>query len=94
MANGVAINQSPYTWEGTDNRGNKLRGKTVAVNEAGVRAQLRKQGVVPVRISKEFALFKRSGKVTPYDIAIFSRQLATMLTAGIPLVQALGILSE
>jgi len=94
MANGVAINQSPYTWEGTDNRGNKLRGKTVAVNEAGVRAQLRKQGVVPVRISKEFALFKRSGKVTPYDIAIFSRQLATMLTAGIPLVQAFDIVAS
>jgi type IV pilus assembly protein PilC len=91
MANGVAINQSPFNWEGTDNRGNKIRGKTLAVSEAAVRAELRKQGVVPVKIRKESSLFKSSGKVTPYDIAIFSRQLATMLTAGIPLVQAFEI---
>ena len=91
MANGVAINQSPFNWEGTDNRGNKIRGKTVAVSEAAVRAELRKQGVVPVKIRKESSLFKSGGKVTPYDIAIFSRQLATMLTAGIPLVQAFEI---
>jgi type IV pilus assembly protein PilC len=91
MANDIAINQSPFTWEGTDTKGNKVRGKTVAASEAAVRAQLRKQGVVPVRISKEFTLFKSGGKVTPYDIAIFSRQLATMLGAGIPLVQAFEI---
>ena len=91
MANGIAINQSPFNWEGTDTRGNKVRGKTVAASEAAVRAELRKQGVVPVRIRKESTLFKSSGKVTPGDIAIFSRQLATMLTAGIPLVQAFEI---
>jgi type IV pilus assembly protein PilC len=91
MASGAAITQSPFTWVGTDTRGNKVTGKTVAVSEAAVRAQLRKQGVVPVRISKELTLFKKRGKVTAYDIAIFSRQLATMLTAGIPLVQAFEI---
>jgi type IV pilus assembly protein PilC len=91
MANGIAINQSPFNWEGTDTRGNKVRGKTMAASEAAVRAELRKQGVVPVKIRKESTLFKSSGKVTPYDIAIFSRQLATMLTAGIPLVQAFEI---
>jgi type IV pilus assembly protein PilC len=63
----------------------------VAASEAAVRAELRKQGVVPVKIRKESSLFKSGGKVTPYDIAIFSRQLATMLTAGIPLVQAFEI---
>ena len=94
MANSVAINQSPFTWEGTDTKGNKVRGKTLAASEAAVRSQLRKQGVVPVRISKEFTLFKSSGKVTPYDIAIFSRQLATMLGAGIPLVQAFEIVGS
>lgn len=94
MANSIAITQSPFTWEGTDTKGNKVRGKTVAANEAAVRAQLRKQGVVPVRISKEFTLFKSGGKVTPYDIAIFSRQLATMLGAGIPLVQAFEIVGS
>ncbi|MDP2322865.1 MAG: type II secretion system F family protein [Gammaproteobacteria bacterium] len=91
MANGIAITKSPFNWEGTDTRGNKVRGKTLAASEAAVRAELRKQGVVPVRIRKESTLFKSSGKVTPYDIAIFSRQLATMLTAGIPLVQAFEI---
>ncbi len=94
MANSIAITQSPFTWEGTDTKGNKVRGKTVAASEAAVRAQLRKQGVVPVRISKEFTLFKSGGKVTPYDIAIFSRQLATMLGAGIPLVQAFEIVGS
>ena len=94
MASGVAINHSPFLWEGTDTRGKKVHGKTVAANEAAVRAQLRKQGVVPVRIRKESSLFKRGGKVTPYDIAIFSRQLSTMLTAGIPLVQAFEIVGN
>ena len=94
MASGVAINHSPFLWEGTDTRGKKVRGKTVAASEAAVRAQLRKQGVVPVRIRKESSLFKRGGNVTPYDIAIFSRQLSTMLTAGIPLVQAFEIVGN
>ena len=91
MAAGVAINQVGFSWEGTDNRGNKVRGKTMASSEAAVRAVLRKQGVVPVRIRKESTLFKGGGKVTPGDIAIFSRQIATMLAAGIPLVQAFDI---
>lgn len=91
MATGVAINQVGFSWEGTDNRGNKVRGKTMASSEAAVRSVLRKQGVVPVRIRKESTLFKGGGKVTPGDIAIFSRQIATMLTAGIPLVQAFDI---
>ncbi len=94
MANGVAINQTPFRWEGTDTRGNKVRGKSIAANEAAVRAELRKQGVVPVRIRKELTLFRSQGTVTPYDIAIFSRQLATMLTAGIPLVQAFEIVGS
>ena len=94
MASSVAITQSPFTWEGTDTKGNKVRGKTLAASEAAVRSQLRKQGVVPVRISKERTFFKSSGKITPYDIAIFSRQLATMLGAGIPLVQAFEIVGN
>jgi type IV pilus assembly protein PilC len=91
MANGVAINQ-PFVWEGTDTRGNKVRGKSVAASEAAVRSELRKQGVVPIKIRKEMTLFSGGGKVTPYDIAIFSRQLATMLSAGIPLVQGFEII--
>jgi type IV pilus assembly protein PilC len=92
MASGIAIKQSPFNWEGTDSKGNRIKGKTIATNEAAVRAELRRQGVVPVRVRKESTLFKKRGKVQPADIAIFMRQLATMLSAGIPLVQAFEII--
>jgi type IV pilus assembly protein PilC len=91
MADSVALKQVSFLWEGTDSRGNRVRGKSVAATETAVRAELRKQGVVPVRIRKQSNLFKGSGKVTAGDIALFSRQLATMLQAGIPLVQAFEI---
>jgi type IV pilus assembly protein PilC len=94
MAASVAIKQFPFNWEGTDTRGKKIKGKTTAPNEAAVRSELRRQGVVPRRIRKESTLFKSSGRVTVADIAIFSRQLSTMLTAGIPLVQAFDIVGS
>ncbi len=82
----------PFVWEGTDRKGQKVKGKSMATNEAAVRADLRRQGVVPSRIKKESrGLFAKSSKVTPGDIAIFMRQLATMLAAGIPLVQSFEI---
>lgn len=93
MADGVALKQAAFLWEGTDSRGNRVRGKSVAATEAAVRAELRKQGVVPVKIRKQSNLFKGRGKVTPADIAIFSRQLATMLQSGIPLVQGFEIIA-
>ncbi|MEE8157227.1 MAG: type II secretion system F family protein [Gammaproteobacteria bacterium] len=88
----TAVKQIPFTWEGTDRRGNRIRGKSVAASEAAMRADLRRQGLVPVRVKKQTKLFSGGGKVTAADIAIFSRQLATMLTAGIPLVQAFEII--
>ena len=94
MAASVAIKQFPFNWEGTDTRGKKIKGKTTAPNEAAVRSELRRQGVVPRRIRKESTLFKSMGKVSVGDIAIFSRQLSTMLTAGIPLVQAFDIVGN
>ncbi|HXV40659.1 MAG TPA: type II secretion system F family protein [Steroidobacteraceae bacterium] len=81
----------PYNWEGKDKKGNKVRGRTLAVNENAVRAELRRQAIVPTRIRKQTSLFRSGGKISPEDIAIFSRQLATMLAAGIPLVQAFEI---
>jgi type IV pilus assembly protein PilC len=86
----AAVKQIPYQWEGKDRRGAMVKGKTVAASEAALRAELRRQGVVPNRIRKQSTLFKSEGK----DIAIFSRQLATMLTAGIPLVQAFEIVGN
>ncbi len=95
MANATAISNSPFLWEGTDRKGNKIKGKSMAADEAAVRADLRRQGVVPSRIRKQSSgLFKGKSKITPGDIAIFSRQLATMLAAGIPLVQAFEIVGN
>ena len=90
MATATA-NQFPFTWEGTDRTGKRVKGKVVATSEAAVRSELRRQGVVATRIRKQSMLFRKQGKVTPGDIAVFSRQLATMMTAGIPLVQSFDI---
>lgn len=95
MAETATIGNTPFLWEGTDRKGNKIKGKSMASDEAAVRADLRRQGVVPNRIRKQSAgLFKGTAKITPGDIAIFSRQLATMLGAGIPLVQAFEIVGS
>jgi len=85
----------PFVWEGTDRKGKKVKGKSMATNEAAVRADLRRQGVVPSRIKKQSkGMFGGGGTITPLDIAIFSRQLATMLSAGIPLVQSFEIVGS
>jgi len=92
MANTAAVSNTPFLWEGTDRNGKKIKGKSLANDEAQVRADLRRQGVVPTRIKKQSkGLFAGGGKITPGDISIFSRQLSTMLSAGIPLVQAFEI---
>jgi type IV pilus assembly protein PilC len=90
MATATAT-QAPFTWEGTDRTGKKVKGKVVSTSEAAVRTELRRQGVVPTRVRKQSMLFRKQGRVTAADIAIFSRQLATMMTAGIPLVQSFDI---
>ncbi len=91
----TALVKSPFLWEGTDRRGKKVKGKSMAQDEAAVRADLRRQGVVPTRIRKQRkSMFSGSHKITSGDIAIFSRQLATMLASGIPLVQAFEIVGN
>ncbi len=82
----------PFTWEGRDKKGKRVKGKSVAPDEPTLRAELRRQGIAPSRIRRQSTAFKSGGgKVKPEDIAVFSRQLATMLAAGIPLVQGLEI---
>src|ERR1700691_2954878 len=81
-----------FNWEGMDRKGQRIKGRAVAQNEQSLKADLRRQGVVATRIRKQSQAFKRGGKVRAEDIAIFSRQLATMLGAGIPLVQAFEII--
>ena len=95
MANAVVASNTPFLWEGTDRNGKKVKGKSLATDETSVRADLRRQGVVPTRIRKQSkGLFKGGGTITTGDIALFSRQLATMLAAGIPLVQAFEIVGN
>ncbi len=94
MAQSIAIKEFPFQWEGVDSNGKKVRGKSLAQSESAVRAELRRKGVVAQKVRKQSTLFQRQGKVTPGDIAIFSRQLATMLAAGIPLVQAFDIIGN
>ena len=95
MAETAVVSNTPFLWEGTDRNGKKIKGKSLANDEAAVRADLRRQGVVPTRIRKQRkSLFSGGGKITTGDIAIFSRQLATMLASGIPLVQAFEIVGN
>jgi type IV pilus assembly protein PilC len=83
----------PFAWEGRDKRGARIKGKSLAPDEQTLRAELRRQGVAPSRIRKQ-RQGRKGGKVNPGDIAVFSRQLSTMLAAGIPLVQAFEIVGN
>ncbi len=85
-----------FAWEGTDRKGKRVTGESRVANTAMVRAELRRQGINPVKIRKKAtALFtNRKKKITSQDIAIFSRQLSTMMGAGVPLVQAFDIVGR
>ena len=84
----------PFQWEGRDKRGTRVKGKSLAPDEAALRADLRRQGIAPSKIRKQSQAFSKGGKIKPQDIAVFSRQLATMLAAGIPMVQAFEIVGN
>src|SRR5689334_9101595 len=84
----------PFNWQGMDKKGNRVKGKSLAPDEATLRADLRRQGIAASRIKKQSQAFKSGGKVNAGDVAVFSRQLATMLAAGIPLVQAFEIVGN
>ena len=85
-----------FTWEGADKRGNRIKGETRAASIALVRAELRRQGIAPTKVKKKAApLFSaRKKPITASDIAIFSRQLSTMMSAGVPLVQSFDIVGR
>jgi type IV pilus assembly protein PilC len=84
-----------YTWVGTDKRGVTLKGEQQAKNINLVKAELRKQGINPKKIKKKAKpLFGAAGKtISAQDIAIFSRQMSTMMTSGVPLVQSFDIIA-
>jgi type IV pilus assembly protein PilC len=81
-----------FIWEGKDKRGNKVRGKALAANEQALRADLRRQGVAATRVKTQTRM--GGGKPQAQDIAVFARQLATMMSAGIPMVQAFEIIGN
>jgi type IV pilus assembly protein PilC len=94
MAQVISSQQHPFVWEGTDKKGKRIKGKMLAVSEAAVKADLRKQGVLAKKVRKEVQLFKNGKPVEAEDIALFARQLATMLQAGIPMVQCFDIIGN
>ncbi|UEX20274.1 type II secretion system F family protein [Stenotrophomonas sp. SI-NJAU-1] len=86
----------PFVWEGTDKRGIKMKGEQLAKNANLLRAELRRQGINPSQVKvKPKPLFGAAGKpVSPKDIAFFSRQMATMMKSGVPIVAALEIIGS
>jgi type IV pilus assembly protein PilC len=90
-----ALQQSVFKWEGTNKKGAKVKGELAGQSPALVKAQLRKQGINPTKVSKKGKdLFGGGKKIKPIDIALFTRQMATMMKAGVPLLQSFDIISE
>lgn len=89
------LKTSTFSWEGTDKKGAKIKGESSGQSPALVKAQLRKQGINPTKVRKKSAsLFSAGKKITPMDIALFARQMATMMKAGVPLLQSFEIIGE
>jgi len=84
-----------FVWEGKDRKGKKTQGETTGASTALVKAQLRKQGITANKVKKKSKpLFGGGKKVTPFDIALFTRQMATMMKAGVPLIQSFDIVTD
>ncbi len=85
-----------FTWEGIDRRGNRINGDLRAPSVALARAELRRQGVNPTKVRKQAQPLFGGGKrkITSQDLTVFTRQLATMMVAGVPLVQAFDIIGR
>ena len=92
----AAANQV-FAWEGTDKSGRKTKGEITSSNANVAKAELRRQGINPTKVKKKgggFSLANFGAKITPGDIALFTRQLATMMKAGVPLVQSFEIVAD
>ncbi len=89
-----AQKQFIFSWEGTDKRGAKMKGETKSITLALAKAELRKKGINPTKVKKKSARRKSKKKITQSDIAIFSRQMATMMSSGVPLVQSFDIIGK
>ncbi|KXU37323.1 type II secretion system protein F [Ventosimonas gracilis] len=84
-----------FAWEGKDRQGTLVKGEMNGQDPNLIRAQLRKQGIKPLKVRKKAAsLFAPGKKITPMDIATFTRQMATMMKAGVPMLQSLDLVIE
>jgi type IV pilus assembly protein PilC len=89
------VKVSVYTWEGKDRKGATVNGELSGHNIPLIKAQLRKQGINPLKVRKKpVSLFSKGKKIKPLDIAFFARQMATMMKAGVPLLQSFDIIGE
>ena len=91
-AKGAGPKEFNFLWEGRDKGGKVVRGEVRSVSEAAVNATLRRQGIIVQKVKKQ--KFGSGGKVRDKDIALFTRQLATMMKAGVPLLQCFDIVSK
>jgi type IV pilus assembly protein PilC len=90
-----ALKTSTFSWEGTDKKGAKIKGEMGGQTPALVKAQLRKQGINPIKVRKKTTSILSAGKkIKPMDIALFTRQMATMMKAGVPLLSSFDIIGE
>jgi type IV pilus assembly protein PilC len=92
----AAVKSVMFVWEGRDRQGKKVKGEMTGTSDALVKAMLRRQGINPLRVKKKpVPLFGGGGKkITAKDIAVFSRQMATMMSSGVPLVQSFDIIGK
>ena len=86
------VKEFSYTWVGKDKTGKTVRGELRAAGEAQVNATLRRQGIKVVELKKQRK--RRGGSITDKDITLFTRQLATMMKSGVPLLQAFDIVGK
>jgi type IV pilus assembly protein PilC len=89
----TATKQITYVWEGKDKKGKVIKGEMRAAGDSFVSATLRRQGITVTKVKKQSA-FASKGKITDKDITLFTRQLATMMKAGVPLLQAFDIVGK
>ena len=90
--NTLVVKESTFLWEGKNRDGKAMRGEIRAASEAVVQSTLRRQGISNTKVKK--LRFKSGGKVTEKDISLFTRQLATMMKSGVPLLQAFDIVGR
>ena len=92
-----AVRSNTFVWQGTDKTGGKKSGELTAPNLALVKAQLRKQGIAPTKVRKKTtSLFSgpKKKRITAEDTTLFTRQMATMMKAGVPLVQSFDVVAD